>query len=64
MKCKACDEILTNRESVRRVASTGEFLDLCNRCYETIQDDVPTTNRFEIEDEGEPENEPASNPRD
>ena len=49
MKCRSCDEILTNREATRRVASSGEFLDLCDRCYLPIKDDVPTRERVETD---------------
>jgi len=49
MRCRSCDCALTDRESVRRVASTLEFLDLCNSCYEPIKEDVPTVERLEQE---------------
>lgn len=42
MKCRACDVILTPRESVRRVKSSNEYLDLCDHCYNTIAEDVVT----------------------
>jgi len=41
MHCRACDIELSNRESVRKSKTTGEYLDLCNRCFATIADVVP-----------------------
>lgn len=32
MKCLACDTILSDFEACRKY-STGQFIDLCNRCF-------------------------------
>ena len=40
MKCKSCDDILTDFESPRRSLVTGEYLTLCQRCFAGIKDDV------------------------
>lgn len=32
MRCVCCDRKLTDFESTRRSAETGDFLDMCNRC--------------------------------
>lgn len=40
MRCKACDKNLSDRESTRKGLFTGEFLDLCDKCFDTIRDDV------------------------
>ncbi len=32
MKCRACDEILTKNESVKKDKLTNEYLDLCTQC--------------------------------
>lgn len=42
MRCKACDARLGSRESTRKSLGTGEFLDLCDPCFFTIADVVPT----------------------
>lgn len=35
MHCKACDNLLTDREATRRfIAIPEEFVDLCNKCLE------------------------------
>lgn len=41
MRCLACDRRLNDRESTRRYSSSGDFIDLCDRCFSTISDDVP-----------------------
>lgn len=51
MKCKSCDEVLTDWEATRKVENTGEYLELCNQCFD---DDVLTIDRSDlmhIEDE-------------
>jgi hypothetical protein len=41
MRCLACDKRLNDRESTRKYASSGTFVDLCNRCFSTIAEDIP-----------------------
>lgn len=51
MRCQACNVILTPAESTRKFAS-GEFVDLCNKCLGTIQEDVATEEgNYDQEDE-------------
>jgi hypothetical protein len=49
MRCKACNKGLTEFESTRKSASTGEFVDLCNECFRYIKDDVYTTENPSLE---------------
>jgi hypothetical protein len=35
MRCKACNEILSDYELSRKDRDSGEFLDLCGRCLTT-----------------------------
>lgn len=48
MRCISCDRALNDFESTRRLASTGMFLDMCNRCYKDIEGDVPTIARDDL----------------
>lgn len=41
MRCLSCDRKLNDYESTRKYASSGDFVDLCNRCFSEIADDVP-----------------------
>lgn len=41
MHCQACDDLLSDRETNRKTAS-GSYIDLCDRCFRTISDDVET----------------------
>lgn len=36
MRCIACDKNLTDFESTRKNHKTGEFLDLCNICFNHV----------------------------
>lgn len=38
MRCYACNEELSDYESTRKSKTTGEYLDLCNICFSTIED--------------------------
>lgn len=33
MRCLACDCVLTDFEATRKWTRTGEFVDLCDRCF-------------------------------
>ena len=48
MRCYSCNCALNDFESTRRTASTGDFLDMCNRCYKDIEPDVPTISRDDL----------------
>lgn len=39
MRCKACDNPMTDRDSTRKFAS-GSYVDLCEHCFDTIKDQV------------------------
>lgn len=49
MRCKACDKALTEFESTRKSASTGEFIDLCNDCFRYIKEDMYTIENPSLE---------------
>lgn len=55
MRCLACDKRLTNSESTRKYASSGTFVDLCNRCFAFVADDIPDVDGFEAEQFNEDE---------
>lgn len=40
MHCKACDVLLDAHELNRKGTFTGEFIDLCDVCLDTIRDDI------------------------
>lgn len=48
MKCQACDTPLTPFESTRKSKATGEYLDLCNRCFAPIEKEIPVIVRRDL----------------
>ena len=50
MRCVACDRNLSDYESTRKSATTGEYLDLCNTCLDEITDDVIVIDRPDLID--------------
>lgn len=43
MRCLSCDRRLNARESTRKYSSSGTFVDLCDRCFSYVADDIPDT---------------------
>jgi hypothetical protein len=50
MRCKACNTELNDFESTRKSSTTGEFIDLCNVCYNSVRNDVQAIERFDLMD--------------
>lgn len=48
MRCLACNEALTDRDASRKYIATGEHLDLCTDCYETIADQIEVTENLTL----------------
>ncbi len=40
MRCRACDEALTDLEAVRKLPYSGTFADLCEPCFNTVVGDL------------------------
>lgn len=47
-RCKACDAIMNKFELTRKYAGTTQYVDLCNRCFSTINKDVPVEERQDL----------------
>lgn len=48
MRCVSCDKSLNDFESTRKCATTGKYLDMCNRCFDHIKYDIPTIDREDL----------------
>jgi hypothetical protein len=53
MRCQCCDKNLNDFESTRKHATTGEYLDMCNKCYSTVSDDLLSVERYDLYDGNE-----------
>lgn len=59
MRCLSCDKRLNGRESTRKYASSGTFIDLCDRCFSHVSEEIadvadgydPTLDEGEFEPE-------------
>ena len=49
MRCLACDDNLNNKESTRKFIS-GDYVDLCDRCFDSIKDQVMVLENENVED--------------
>ena len=57
MRCYCCNKILSDFEATRKSVHTNEYLDMCNKCYATISDDLLTYERTDLYDEEDYEEE-------
>lgn len=42
MRCLACNCQLSDHEATRKYATSGTFVDLCDRCFATVEEEIPT----------------------
>lgn len=49
MRCSCCDKNLNDFEATRKSATTGLFLDMCNKCYREVSADIPSVVRSDLE---------------
>ena len=49
MRCAACDDPLSDRESSRKSPTTGQYYDLCDGCFGTIADQVEVSENPVVE---------------
>ena len=48
MRCYSCDRALNDFESTRKSVTTGEYMDLCNKCFKDV--DVATFDREDLDE--------------
>lgn len=51
MRCVCCDKKLSEFEATRKSINTGEYLDMCNKCYNTISNQVLSYERYDLYDD-------------
>ena len=51
MRCRCCDKKLSEFEATRKSINTGEYLDMCNKCYNTISNQVLSYERYDLYDD-------------
>lgn len=57
MRCTCCNRLLNDFESTRKSKVTGEYLDMCNKCYGTVQQDLATDIRSDLPEDEVPDDE-------
>ena len=50
MRCVACDVVLTDYEATRKSLTTGDYMDMCNKCFGYIKHDVHSKERLDLKD--------------
>ncbi len=51
MRCLCCNVILSDKEATRRYGVSGEFVDTCDRCLDTIPDFPETVVRPDLDED-------------
>lgn len=60
MRCLACNDLMTNRDTSRKNPKTGNYYDLCSPCFETIKDQVEWVENPKYSEEENDGSEPAT----
>jgi hypothetical protein len=55
MRCYCCNKALSDYEATRKSVSTGQFLDMCNKCYGSISSEVLAIERTDLRHEDDEE---------
>jgi hypothetical protein len=53
MRCYCCNKALSDYEATRKSVQTGNFLDMCNKCYGSISGDILAIERTDLRHEDE-----------
>lgn len=48
MRCKACNTSLNDFEATRKSKESGEFIDLCNSCYNSVSFEINALERYDL----------------
>lgn len=48
MHCSCCDRLLNDYESTRKSKTTGEYLDMCNKCFKQVELDIDAEDRKDL----------------
>ena len=48
MHCTICDALMSDYEATRRDARTGDYLDLCQTCFNDLKSLIPTRDRKDL----------------
>lgn len=57
MRCTCCDRLLNDYESTRKSKTTGEYLDMCNKCFGLVEQDIATSIRTDLSENEIPDEE-------
>ena len=55
MRCYCCNKALSDYEATRKSVQTGQFLDMCNKCYGSISSEVLAIERTDLRHEDDDE---------
>lgn len=48
MRCVSCNTLLSDYEATRKLALTNQYVDMCNQCFASVSEDLPTLERSDL----------------
>ena len=51
MRCLSCNTIMNDFEATRKGVNTNDYIDLCDRCFGYIEDEVDVIEREDLDTE-------------
>jgi hypothetical protein len=57
MRCYCCNKALSDYEATRKSVTTGNFLDMCNKCYGSVSSEILSLERTDLRHEDQDEDE-------
>ena len=51
MRCLSCNTIMNDFEATRKGVNTNDYMDLCDRCFGYIEDEVDVIEREDLDTE-------------
>ena len=49
MRCYCCNAVLSDFEATRKSVQSGDFVDMCNSCFNHVKDDMDVVERQDLQ---------------
>jgi hypothetical protein len=49
MRCYCCNAVLSDFEATRKSVQSGDYIDMCNSCFNHVKDDMDVVERQDLQ---------------
>lgn len=49
MRCSCCDRLLNDSESTAKFVNSGNYVDMCKKCTDTLPEDIEISRRRDLD---------------